>query len=250
MGLFYHWRYMYFIGGGLGLILLCLRLLVSESGMYRNMARTNQPTFASQLLYLLAPRRIGRYLSCILVGLPCWYVIGLVILFSPEFAKALHATAPIVAGTAVAWAYAGICVGDLLSGLLSQLARGRKLSLLVFLVITLVLINVFFFLHHPSPALVYTLMFFIGIAVGYWAIFVTVAAEHFGTNIRATVATTVPNFARGFVIPVTLLYAWLKPHLGVLNSGLAVGWISIALGFIGLLGLRETFHDELDYLEK
>ena len=250
MGLAFGWRTMYFIGGGLGLLLLALRLLVRESAMYQTMARTNHPTFASQLAYLLAPKRLGRYLSCILVGLPCWYVIGLVILFSPEFGRALGATGPVVAGTSVAVSYAGICAGDLLSGLLSQLVRGRKAALLVFLLITLVFINIFFFLRQPSPALVYVLMFFIGISVGYWAIFVTVAAEHFGTNIRATVTTTVPNFARGFVIPVTLLYAWLKPHFGVLHSGLAVGWISIALGFIGLLGLRETFHDDLDYLEK
>ena len=250
MGLRYDWRTMYFIGGGLGLLLLVLRFFVAESGMYRNMARTNQPTFASQLVQLLEPKRIGRYLACIFVGLPCWYVIGLVILFSPEFAKALGCTGPTAGGTAIAWAYGGICVGDLLSGLLSQLVGRRKLSLFVFLVLTLALINVFFFLRGPTPATIYTLMFFIGVAVGYWAIFVTVAAEHFGTNIRATVATTVPNFARGFVIPVTLLYNYLKPHYGVVNSGLVVGWISIALGFIGLFGLRETFHDDLDYLEE
>ncbi len=204
------------------------------------MARTNKPTFASQLLQLLAPKRLGRYLCCILVGLPCWYVIGLVILFSPEFGKALGATGPVVAGTTVAWSYTGVCLGDLLSGLLSQLTRRRKATLFIFILLTLILTQVFFFLRQPSPLTIYIVMFFIGLAVGYWAVFVTVAAEHFGTNVRATVATTVPNFARGFVIPVTLLYTWLKPHLGVLNSGLAVGWISFALGFIGLLGLRET----------
>jgi putative MFS transporter len=249
MGLAFDWHTMYFIGGGLGLVLLALRLLVRESGLYEKMARTNQPTFASQILQLIAPKRIGRYLACILVGLPCWYVIGLVILFSPEFAKALGATGPVAAGTSVAASYAGICCGDLLSGLLSQLIGRRKIALFVFLALTLILINIFFFLQHPTPMTVYVLMFFIGIAVGYWAIFVTVAAEHFGTNVRATVTTTVPNFARGFVIPVTLLYNYLKPHYGVLNSGLAVGWIALALGFIGLFGLRETFSDELDYLE-
>ena len=250
MGHFFPWRTMYFIGGGLGLLLLGLRLLVRESPMYRTMATNNQPTFASQLLYLLAPKRIGRYLACILVGLPCWYVIGLVILFSPEFARALGATGPIAPATSIAFSYSGICVGDLLCALLSQLVGTRKTALFVFLLVTLGLINLFFFLQHPTPATIYILMFFIGVAVGYWVIFVTVAAEHFGTNIRATVTTTVPNFARGFVIPVTLLYNYLKPHYGVLHSGLAVGWIAITLGFIGLLGLRETFHDELDYLEK
>jgi MFS family permease len=250
MGLAFSWRTLYFIGGGLGLFLLVLRLLVRESPMYKTMARTNRPTFASQLLQLVTPQRFGRYLCCILVGLPCWYVIGLVILFSPEFAQALHATAPIAAGTAVAASYAGISVGDLSCGLLSQLLRSRKKALFLFLLLTVAFVHLFFFLPHPTPAEIYIVMFFIGICVGYWAVFVTVAAEHFGTNMRATVTTTVPNFARGFVIPVTLLYIFLKPQLGVLPSGLAVGWLALAFGFIGLFGLRETFHDDLDYLEK
>jgi predicted MFS family arabinose efflux permease len=249
MGLRFDWRVMYFIGGGLGLVLLALRLLVHESGMYRNMSRTNQPTFASQLAKLAAPKRLGRYICCALIGLPCWYVIGLVILFSPEFGKALGTTGPIVAGPALAWSYAGISFGGVVSGVLSQFLHSRRATVLIFLIATLVVINVFFFLRAPAPALVYLLMFVIGTTQGYWAIFVTVAAEHFGTNLRATVATTVPNFARGFVIPVTLLYGWLKGHLGVLDAGLSVGWIAILLGFIGLIGLRETFHDELDYLE-
>jgi putative MFS transporter len=150
----------------------------------------------------------------------------------------------------VALSYTGICLGDLLSGGLSQFTRARKTILLVFLLATFALINAFFFQQNPSPATVYTLIFFIGIAVGYWAVFVTVAAEHFGTNMRATVTTTVPNFSRGAVIPVTMLFAWLKPQWGTLHSGLAVGWLVLLIAFAGWFGLRETFHDDLDYVEE
>jgi putative MFS transporter len=252
LGLWCDWRIMFLIGGGLGLMLLFLRVLVSESGMYKAMEGTNRPTFASQLVLLAAPQRLGRYICCILIGIPCWYVIGLVIAFSPEFGKALGATGPVVAGTAVKWAYGGICVGDLASNLLCQYARSRKRVLILFLSAAFILSNVFFFLKEPSPGLIYTVAFVLGIAVGYWSVFVTIAAEHFGTNMRATVATTVSNFVRGAVIPITALYPILTKeyHIHSLTAGLGLGYFSFALALIGWIGLRETFHDDLDYLEK
>jgi putative MFS transporter len=241
------WRNAYFIGGALGIVLLVLRLSVRESHLFRALAPDRK--FAAQLGLLVQSSRIGRYISCILIGLPCWYVIGLVVLLSPEFAHALGATGPVLGSYAVAISYTGICLGDLISGALSQALRARKIVLLFFILLTLATFTLLFFLHQPSPLFVYGLLFVLGIGVGYWAVFVTVAAEHFGTNLRATVATTVPNFSRGAVIPVTMLFTALKPGLGVLHAGLVVGWISIALAFVGLIGLRETFHDELDYVE-
>jgi predicted MFS family arabinose efflux permease len=249
IGLWCDWRVMFLIGGGLGLLLLFLRLAVRESHMFKKIADGTRPMFGSQLSLLFSPSRLGRYLCCILIGLPCWYVIGLVIAFSPEFAVALNCTGPVVAGTAVAWTYGGISVGDLLSGTLCQFSRARKNILLVFILGAFLLSNLFFFMNGVSPAEIYALSFFLGIAVGYWAVFVTVAAEHFGTNMRATVATTVPNFVRGAVIPITALYPVLKPHFGALPSGLALGWFVTVLALLGWFGLRETFHDDLDYVE-
>jgi hypothetical protein len=250
LGLWCDWRTMFVIGGCLGLLLLLLRAMVSESGMYTILAGTNRPTFASQLLLIAAPKRLGRYICCILIGLPCWYVIGLVIAFSPEFAAALHCTGTVATSIAIAWTYGGISLGDLFSGAFCQVNRARKGILLTFILAAFVLSNAFFFLEGFSPFAFYALSFFLGISVGYWAVFVTIAAEHFGTNIRATVATTVPNFVRGAVIPITMLYPVLKPSLGTLHSGMALGWFVTALALIGWFGLRETFHDDLDYVEK
>ncbi len=250
VGTWYDWRTAYYIGGGLGILLLLLRMCVAESGMFQHMSQVDRPAFGSQLRLLFAPARIGRYLACVLIGLPCWYFIGLVVLLSPEFAKALGATGPIAAPIAVALSYSGLSLGSLLCGGFSQAIRSRKKALIAFMLAGLALINLFFFLANPSPALVYAVIFVLGLAFGYWAIFVTVAAEHFGTNMRATVATTVPNFARGSLILVTNLYLLLKPQLGALHGGLLVGWIVFALGLTGWFGLRETFHDDLDYLEK
>ena len=250
IGTWYTWRTAYYIGGGLGIALLFLRLCVAESGMFREMAERNRPPFGSQLRLLVAPARIGRYLCCILIGLPCWYFIGLVVLFSPEFAKALGTTSPIAAPVAVATSYAGLSLGSLMCGGLSQLFRTRKKVLLAFMLAGFALINLFFFLGAQSAELVYIVIFIMGLAFGYWAIFVTVAAEHFGTNMRATVATTVPNFARGSLIVVSSLFLALKPMQGSLHAGLIVGWLVFALAFAGWFGLRETFTDDLDYVEE
>jgi putative MFS transporter len=250
IGAHYDWRVAYYTGGGLGILLLFLRMCVHESGMFRAMSTGARPAFGSQLRLLLAPSRLGRYLCCILIGLPSWYFIGLLILFSPEFGRALGAGGPVVAAVSVAVGYAGLSLGSLLLGALSQYLRSRKKVLMLSLLATLALTNVFFFLDRPSVDLVYLVLFLSGIALGYWAIFITVAAEHFGTNIRATVATTVPNFTRGAVIPITSSFAWLKAHdFGTLHSGLAVGWVVIVIALLGWFGLRETFHDDLDYLE-
>ncbi len=251
VGLHFDWRVAYFIGGGLGIFLLILRMCVAESGLYSEMAKApTRPPFGSQLLLLLSPGRFGRYLCCVLIGLPCWYVILLLIFFSPEFARALGVPVEIKAPLSVAFGYAGVCLGSLASGGLSQYLRSRKIVLALFITAAFLLTNLFFLLDKPSAEFLYALIFCIGITVGYWAIFVTVAAEHFGTNMRATVATTVPNFSRAAVIPISILFTWLKPQYGALHSGLALGWLVTALAVIGLLGLRETFHDDLDYLEK
>jgi len=257
VGLNYDWRTAYFIGGGLGLLLLFLRMCVAESGMFAQMKEVNRPAFGSQIVLLFAPKRIGRYLCCILIGLPTWYIIGLLFLFSPEFAKAMGATGDIKAPITIAVGYSGVCFGSLGTGFISQWLRSRKIVLAIFLVVNFVLINTFYLSRGPSIEFLYTLIFFIGVCIGYWALFVTVAAEHFGTNMRATVATTVPNFSRGSVIPVTMLFASLKPvlaahfgaPLGLLYSGLALGWLVTVLAVLGLFGLRETFHDDLDFLE-
>jgi MFS family permease len=253
VGTWYDWRIAYYIGGGLGIILLLLRLCVHESGMFKAMSEVNRPPFGSQLRLLLAPSRIGRYLCCILIGLPTWYFVGLLVLFSPELAKALGTTGPVRAPVAVAVAYSGISLGSLASGALSQFLKSRKKVLLLFILAAFGFTNLFFSLSAPTPDLVYGVIFLIGLAEGYWAIFVTVAAEHFGTNMRATVATTVPNFSRGSVIPITTLFLWLKTCFATghasIYAGLIVGWIVFLIALAGWCGLRETFHDDLDYLE-
>jgi len=194
--------------------------------------------------------RFFKYLHSILIGLPIWYCVGILITFSPEFALALLVSGPISAGEAVMFCYLGLVFGDFGSGVLSQHFKSRKKIILFFLLLATGIITLYFRLNNVTPSQFYLWCFAMGIAVGYWAIFVTVAAEQFGTNLRATVASTVPNFIRGTVIPITFLFKRAKDHLGILTGGAVVGVLCLLIAFYSLYRLEETFHKDLNYIEE
>jgi MFS transporter, putative metabolite:H+ symporter len=244
------WRVAYWVGGGLGLVLLVLRIRVRESRMFQRVARSGVSR-GDFLALFRSGDRFGRYLASILIGVPIWFSNAILIALAPEFARTLGVTGPVTAGDAVMMFYAGLVFGDVSSGLLSQVLRTRKKVVLLFLT-ALAASNVLYFVlgRGASPALFLALCALLGVTGGYWAVFVTVAAEQFGTNIRATVATTVPNFVRGLVVVVNLMFLWLRPSLGLVGAAAAVGVLWFTLGVAGAFRLRETFGVDLDYVEK
>jgi len=245
----FDWRSAFVIGGILGLLLLVTRIKVAESGMFREMAGAT--VSKGNFLALFTDRsRFFRYLNSIMIGLPSWFVVGVLITFSPEFAKALGVQGAISAGNAVMYCYIGLVAGDLASGLLSQLLRSRKQAILLFLLLTVAAVAVYFLAHGISTAVFYVICGALGFGIGYWAIFVTVAAEQFGTNLRATVATTVPNFVRGMTVPITMLFQLLRQPFGLAGGAAAVGVICLAIALASLWRLEETFHKDLDYFEE
>jgi MFS family permease len=191
-----------------------------------------------------------KYMNSILIGLPIWFAVGILITFSPEFAKALGVSGPVNAGEAVMFCYLGLVLGDFASGFLSQFFGSRKKIVFMFQVVAGVAIAVYFMLRGVSPSLFYVHCMAIGLAVGYWAIFITIAAEQFGTNLKATVASTVPNFIRGMVIPITFSFQYLKGLLGIIQSAAVVGLICLVISFYALYHLEETFHKDLNYIEE
>jgi hypothetical protein len=191
----------------------------------------------------------AKYIKAILIGVPLWYVVGVLVMFSPEFAVALDIDGEIKAGQALMYCYIGLSVGDLASGYLSQKLQSRKKAYALFLGFSAFSVVYYYTLGGASVTQFYLAMLMLGVFCGYWALFITMAAEQFGTNIRATVATTVPNFVRGSVVPVTMSFMFLKEHFGILTSGAIVGLVVFALGFIMLYSTRETFHEDLDYIE-
>lgn len=242
------WRTCYYIGGALGLALLLLRVGVVESGMFKHISTT--AVDKGNFFRLFTDReKFIRYLRCILVGLPTWYAVGILVTFSQSFGEAMQVQGVVESGVGVMYAYAGITLGDFCSGLLSQLLRSRKKALLAFLIITAIGFVLYFNAHGITAQQFYYIMFFIGFGTGFWAIVVTNAAEQFGTNLRATVATTTPNFIRGSLPIITLLYKSLQHWFTQLTSGAIVAAICIALPLIALYFTKETYGKDLDYVE-
>jgi MFS transporter, putative metabolite:H+ symporter len=246
----FDWRAAFIIGGVLGLLLLITRISVAESGMFRSMEEKTVPARGNFLALFTERKRFLRYLNSILIGIPIWFVVAILITFSPEFAKALGTTGTVSAGNAVMFCYLGLVFGDLSSGLLSQAMKSRRKVVLLYMLLTIASIGLYFLQGAQTSSFFYGVCLCLGFAAGYWAIFVTVAAEQFGTNLRATVATTVPNFVRGMVVPITLLFQQLRPSLGLEGSALAVGGVCILAGFLALASLEETFHKDLDCYEE
>ncbi len=242
------WRVAYFIGGGMGLALLVLRLGVMESGLFQSVRAT--AVSRGNFLHLFrSAARARRYLSVILVGVPIWYVVGILITFAPELGRAMGMTRLPTGPDAVVSVYAGLVVGDLASGLLSQVLRTRKKVLGGFIVMTALFVALYFTLASRSLPIFYGVCVGLGLAIGYWAVFVSMASEQFGTNLRATVTTTAPNFVRGAVVAVTFAFEHLRGSLGVTGAALAVGAATLVLALIALASLPETFGRDLDFVE-
>ena len=243
------WQMAYIIGGVLGLVLLLLRVSTYESGMFEHMKHNNQIKKGNFLMLFTDRERFKKYLACILVGLPVWFCIGILIKFSDKFAAIVEVVGEVKVGYAIMYAYLGLSVGDLISGLLSQLLKSRKKVVVAYLLFTIVLVFIFLFAKGLTANSYYFLCFMMGCATGYWALFVTIASEQFGTNIRATVTTTVPNFVRGAVVPIILGFKTLEMSMGAVNSALVVGGVCITLALIAIFSLKETFSKDLDYIE-
>ena len=244
----YDWQTSYFIGGGLGLMLLVARVSVFESGMF--LKSKEKHIERGNFFQLFTKRsRFLKFMGCIFIGLPLWYIIGILITFSPEFAKALGIDGAVSAGDAVMYSYIGLAVGDLLSGVSSQLVGSRKKILKVFLLISLAFIVGYLFLPIKTIGFFYFACFCLGVGAGFWALFVTVAAEQFGTNLRSTTATTVPNFIRGTVIPLTLAFKVLREQIGIIYGALLIGILTIIIAFIALKLIDETYGRDLNFEE-
>lgn len=243
------WRISYFIGGGLGLMLLVLRMRVFESGVFVKMKEKNVQR-GNVLMLFNNRKRFLKYLKCILVGLPIWFVVGILITFSPEFGKALGISEPVNAGKAVMFAFTGQVLGDLASGFLSQYFQSRRKIILAFMLISLVMVATYLLFPTKDIVVFYAICALLGFANGYWTLFVTIAAEMFGTNLRATVATSAPNFVRGAIIPLTALFVYLKMSWGIIYAASAVGLLTFIVALIALKYLEETFDKDLNYVEE
>jgi len=245
----FNWQTAYFTGGGLGLALLALRIGTFESGMYTSM-QTHAVKKGSFLSLFSKSKNAIKYLHCIMIGLPIWFVVGVLIALSETFAKTIGVIdGEVKTSNAVMYCYLGLSVGDIISGLMSQLLKSRKKVVFVYLIFTVVIVAMYLFSREISLSTFHTMCFLLGAATGYWALFVTIASEQFGTNIRSTVTNTVPNFVRGAVVPITLSFKTLSVSLGAVNAALIVGGTCLLLAFYSIFRMKETFAKDLNYFE-
>ncbi|MCS6973712.1 MAG: MFS transporter [Cyclobacteriaceae bacterium] len=245
----FDWQVSYWIGGGLGLLLLITRISVFESGMFLQM-RQQHVQRGNFLQLFNHPDRFKRFINCILIGLPIWFTIGILITFSPEFASYLGFPQPVLAGDAVMFSYLGLVGGDLSSGVFSQWVRSRRKVVFVYILLTMAFIVLYLTAPVKTTFFFFFTCFLLGFGVGYWALFVTIAAEQFGTNLRSTVATSVPNFIRGTVVPLTLIFQTLRESYGIVKGALIVGTGTILIALISLHFLSETFGRDLNFVEE
>lgn len=250
----FDWQVAYFIGGGLGLLLLIARISVFESGVFLKL-KEQKVKRGNVLMLFTNWQRFIKFIGSIFIGLPIWFTIGILITFSPEFAKALGVDGAVTAGDAVMYSYIGLAIGDLLSGFISHAAQSRKKVVFGYILVTLGMIVFYLFSPGRTPTFFYATCLFLGMGIGYWALFVTIAAEQFGTNLRSTVATSVPNFIRGTVVPLTIAFRFLRESFGddgmaIRYGALIVGVFTIIVALVSLRAIHETFGKDLNFLEE
>ncbi|MBL1407292.1 MFS transporter [Sphingobacterium faecale] len=246
----FDWRTAYFVGGGMGIVLLLMRVGTFESGLFtQSIGHGHVPKGSLKLLFM-DKDRLRRYVYCLCIGLPIWFVVGVLVTQAPEIGKALGAKDMLSAGKGVMFTYLGISVGDFLAGLLAQWLKSRKKVVLLCQI--LILVSSLWYLNSTGigESKFMFLAFFMGLGVGYWATFVTISAEQFGTNLRATVATTAPNFVRGALIPSTLLYGYFVDLWGIIAAATITLVLLTGIAIFALTQLEESFDKDLNYYEE
>jgi MFS family permease len=241
------WTIAYFVGGSLGLLLLMLRIGVFESGLYKQIQHSNinKGNFIS---FFTDSRRFIKYMKCIAIGLPTWFCVGILAMMANQFAPVMGID-DLQPGRAIMWTYVGISVGDFASGIISQILKSRKKAILYMMAFTAVGVVLMLYSNYQSPEIYYMFCAWLGLGTGYWAMFVTVAAEQFGTNVRSTATTTVPNVVRGTVPLMLIGYDYFKPFGGVITSATIMATIVFALGVYATLTIEETHDRDLDFTE-
>jgi len=246
------WRLCYKIGGGLGVMLLFLRISVAESGMFKQVKEKKDVVRGNFLMFFTNAQRFKKYILAILIGLPTWYVIGILVNQSDRFAKTMYGSNTLDSGRSIMFAYAAISLGDIAVGFVCQYFKSRKKGLLVYYILCILSLIIFFSSYNNSDARMYAICALLGFSTGFWAIFITMGAEQFGTNLRATAATTIPNMVRGALPLINMMFLGLFQKSwgwGLIQSGIVTGAIVMTITLVAFYFTEETFHKDLNYLE-
>jgi MFS transporter, putative metabolite:H+ symporter len=242
------WRTAYLIGGILGLVLLAVRVRLPDSAMF---GRTrDRGVRRGDVWRLVSSRdRALRYLRAILIGVPVWYSAGILLTFAPELSRDLGVVGEVTSGRAVLAYYASTTLGDLSSGLLSQWLQSRRKAVAIYYALCIAGVLVYLSGMARTPVAFYAICGWLGVATGFWAVMVTMAVEQFGTDLRATAATSVPTFVRASTVPMTLAFLALRQQFGSVAAAALVGIVAFGLASVALWRQAETYARDLDFVE-
>ena len=243
------WRTSYIVGGLLGLTLLTIRISVKDSHLFTDTVSSHAQRGDLSLI-LRSPRRLARYLAYIVLGLAIWFIVGILLANAGTIASRNGVIGVPKPGWCIAFCYLGLFVGDILAGVASQVLQSRKRPLGVFIGLSCIFSYVFLTRTGITVNEFYGLILMMGISGGYWILLLTSATERFGTNLRATVTTTIPNFIRGAVVPMSTLFIALTDRYGTITAATLVGILACTLAGLSLLAIKESFHDDLDFIER
>lgn len=250
IGSLFAWRVAYFVGGGMGLVVLVGRFFGLQESDVFSAQKHDSHKKGDVILILRSKRTLLKYLSVTAIGVPIWYISGIIVTFSPEFSAALSLTRAVTAAETLRWQAIGLAIGSAMTGIISEMIKSRKkvvgACFIGMLVLTLVILK----MSGAASVLFLSAIFVIGLGQGYWTVFITMAAEQFGTNIRATVTTSVPNFVRAMVVPMTLVLSGLRHELGLINSTMIIGGVVFLLAFLSLHSMKETYGTDLHFAEE
>ena len=245
----FDWRLAFKIGGALGFCLLLLRISVKESGVFEKI-KSNSVSRGNFLHLFTDQDRFKRFIFCVLAGIPIWFTIGILVTYAPEFALSFHIADPILAAKAIMYCYLGFVLGDFGSGFLSQIIKSRNQAVKLFIGLNFFSMLLYLFgMRGGTSTFLYGVCVLLGATGGYWAVIVTMAAEQFGTNLRGTVATTVPNFIRFSLVPMSLTFLAMRVHFGLVLSAVLIGTFASTIAFISVFFLKETYGKSMDFLE-
>lgn len=244
------WRAAYWFGGGIGLLLLFLRVVVHESGMYHKTKEVGV-TKGDFLSLFTNRKRFLKYSLVILVGIPTWYAVSVLVINSQSFAESLNIQGQVKGSISVMLHYFAAAIGSMIFSHISDVWKSRKKAINLTIASMLVLTILYFVVFDTSPLVFYVIIFIMGLPMGgLWTLFITKSSELFGTNIRATVTTSAPNFVRGAVVLITLLLDYTAPIFGLWWAGFGIGLAVYLIAFMSNLKIEETYGKELDYIEK
>jgi MFS transporter, putative metabolite:H+ symporter len=243
------WRTLYFIGGGIGLVLLALRVSVAESGMFSSLEKTAVQR-GNYLQFFNTKERFYRYAKGMLIGMPVWYCIGILIFFADEFARKMGISG-ITPGNAILFQYIGLGFGDVSAGLISHKLKSRKKALYIFYGIFIIFLILFFTQQNSSPAWFYFICSGLGFGSGISVLYIITSAEQFGTNLRASAATSITNFVRGFTPLLLLIFTQLRGYndWGYIKAAWVIGIAVMLISGTALYFTKESFGKDLDFVE-